>query len=110
MRIRLRNRVVEVHKQLIKFLVINYDLVLLPSFETSQMVVKVGRKIRSQTVRSMLTWSHYRFKQILEEYASVGDFSFPNFGTYPLQSSACCTETEMSSLDFDILESLDHFR
>src|SRR3989338_9158347 len=65
MRIRLRNRVDEVHKQLVKFLVINYDLILLPSFETSQMVGKVGRKIRSQTVRSMLTWSHYRFKQRL---------------------------------------------
>src|SRR3989338_4930467 len=29
------------------------------------MVGKVGREIRSQTVRSMLTWSHYRFKQRL---------------------------------------------
>ena len=33
----------------------------------------------------------------------------PNFGAYPLQSSDCCTETEMSSLDFDILESLETF-
>src|SRR3989338_4606643 len=45
MRIRLRNRVDEVHKQLVN--VIDYDLILLPSFETSQMVGKVGRKIRS---------------------------------------------------------------
>ena len=48
-------------------------------------------------------------EHILEEYASVGDFSFPNFGAYPLQSSDCCTKTEMSSLDFDILESLETF-
>ena len=65
MRIRLRNRVDEVHKQLVKFLVINYDLILLPSFETSQMVGKVGRKIRSQTGRLMLSWTHYRFKHRL---------------------------------------------
>ena len=51
-------------------------------------------------------WSE---EHILEEYASVGDFSFPSFGAYPLQSSDCCTETEMSSLDFDILESLENF-
>ena len=33
----------------------------------------------------------------------------PNFGAYPLQFSDCCTETEMSSLDFDILENLETF-
>ena len=39
------------------------------------------------------------------KYASVGDFSFPNFGAYPLQSSDCCMETEMESLEtFDDFE------
>ena len=158
MRIRLQNRVDEVHKQLAKFLVINYDLILLPSFETSQMVVKVGRKIRSQTVRSMLTWSHYRFKQrllfkcnimlrsalstkrtrlsvetwigvlkakrssnaqnqsvgwmvmdgdanaakniFLKNMQVLGISVSPTLGPTPVQSSDCCTETEMSSLNF----------
>ena len=62
---KIRNLVKEVHNKLVAFLVQNYDVILLPSFETSQMVVKKARKIRSKTVRSMLTWSHYSFKQKL---------------------------------------------
>src|SRR3989338_4379727 len=65
MQVRLRNRINEVHKQLVKFLVTNYDLILLPSFNTSQMVSKKDRKIRSETVRTMLTWFHSRFKERL---------------------------------------------
>ena len=137
MRIRLRNRVDEVHKQLVRFLVTNYDLILLPSFETSQMegrlVVRFVLKLygpcsRGHTIvsnrgsyssvtslmlRSSLStkrtqlrhvcrkcelgyWRQQIFQMpkirvrngygsrlmqrrthILEEYASVGDFSFP---------------------------------
>ena len=62
---RVRNLVDELHKKLSTFLVRNYSTVLLPTFETSQMVGRAARKIDSKTVRSMLTWSHYRFKQRL---------------------------------------------
>ena len=62
---KIKNLIKEVHNKLVCFLVQNYDVILLPSFETSQMVVKNVRKIRSKTVRSMLTWSHYSFKQKL---------------------------------------------
>lgn len=65
MRLRLRNLVNECHKKLVSFLVRNYNVVLLPAFETSQMVVKNARRIRSKTARAMLTWSYYRFKQRL---------------------------------------------
>jgi transposase len=37
-------------------------LIFLPTVETSDMVVKQERKIKSKTARSMLTWAHYRFK------------------------------------------------
>src|SRR3989338_3760972 len=49
---------------------------------------------------------------ILEDMQVLGisvSAAVPNFGAYPLQSSDCCTETEISSLDFDILESLETF-
>ena len=68
-RFKIRNLVDELHHQIARFLVDNFDIILLPTFETSQMAVKKGRKIRSKTVRQMLTFSHYRFKQFLKHKA-----------------------------------------
>ena len=65
LRVRIQNIVNEVHKQLAKHLASSYDLIMLPSFNTSQMVQKKNRKISSVTARQMLTWAHYRFKQRL---------------------------------------------
>ena len=47
----------------------NFDIILLPTFETSQMTIKKERKIRAKSVRQMLTLSHYRFKQFLKHKA-----------------------------------------
>ena len=63
MRKRIRNLVDDLHKKLAKWIAVNFRVVLLPSFETSQMVVRKGRKINNKTARAMLTWSHYKFKQ-----------------------------------------------
>lgn len=69
---KIHNLVDEMHKKLVKWLVRNYRLVLLPRFETQDMVRRFdedenwrGRKIRSKTARAMMTWSHYRFQQRL---------------------------------------------
>lgn len=62
---RIRNLVNEVHKQLAKFLAVNYDLVIIPKFETARMIRKGERKIHSASVRQMTTWAHYRFRQRL---------------------------------------------
>lgn len=63
---KIRNLVDELHKKLVKWLVINFRVVLLPKFETQRMVSRrFGRRIRSKTARAMLTWSHYRFQQRL---------------------------------------------
>jgi transposase len=64
---RIHNLVEELHKKTVKYLVTNYDTILVPKFETEDMVRSkhVKRKIRSKTARSMLTWSHYRFRQRL---------------------------------------------
>lgn len=65
MRVRIRNLIDELHHQSARFLVDNFDLILLPTFETSDMARRGSRKIRSKSVRSMLTFAHYRFQQFL---------------------------------------------
>ncbi|MCV3216205.1 RNA-guided endonuclease TnpB family protein [Plectonema radiosum NIES-515] len=70
LRDRIQNLVNEVHNKTAYYLTNNYRVIFLPYFESSQMVAKSGRKIRSKTVRSMLTWAHYRFKQTLKHQAS----------------------------------------
>lgn len=63
--IKIRNLVSELHHQVANYLVGNYKVVFIPTFETSEMVLKSKRRINAKSVRSMLTWSHYRFKQLL---------------------------------------------
>jgi transposase len=64
-RTRIQDLVNEVHKQLAKHLATSYDLILLPKFETSHMVLRKDRVIGSRTARQMVTWAHYRFQQRL---------------------------------------------
>lgn len=71
LRDRIRNLIDECHKQIAHYLVNNYGMILLPTFETSQMTKKKKRKIRTKTARNMLTWSHYRFKQVLKNKAEL---------------------------------------
>lgn len=71
MRIRIRNLVDECQKQTACYLTSNYRVIFLPTFESSQMVAKARRKIRSKTARAMLTWAHYRFKQTIKHQANV---------------------------------------
>ena len=70
MRLRIRDLVDEIHWKTCQFLVQNFDVILLPTFETSDMVLKCKRKIRKKSVRSLLTFSHFRFKQRLKNKAS----------------------------------------
>lgn len=69
MRWKIRDLRDELHAKAARFLVDTFDIILIPTFETSQMVKKQPRKIRSKTVRSMLTWAHYAFKERLKEVA-----------------------------------------
>jgi putative transposase len=68
-RVKIRNLIDELHHKLAAHLTSSYGLIFLPTFETSQMVLKSTRKLRSKTARNMLTWSHYRFKQTLKHHA-----------------------------------------
>lgn len=75
MRFKIRNLVDELHHKTALFFVKNFDYILIPKFETSKMVSKITREIKSKTARAMMTFSHYRFKQFLmhkaKEYGKV---------------------------------------
>ncbi|NEQ11740.1 MAG: transposase [Moorea sp. SIO4E2] len=68
--IRIQNLINELHHKAARFLVDHFDVILLPTFETSEMSKKGKRKIRSKTVRNLLTFSHFRFKEFLKHKAS----------------------------------------
>ena len=69
MTIKIKNLIDELHHQSARFIVDNFDVILLPTFETSQMSKRGRRKIKSKTVRNMLNFAHYRFKQFLKHKA-----------------------------------------
>jgi putative transposase len=66
---KIKDLISEIHHKLALFLVKTYECILIPSFETSNMVTKLNSKV----ARAMLGWSHYRFKSFLkckaEEYS-----------------------------------------
>ena len=73
LRTKMRNIVNDVHGKAANYLCKNYKIILLPSFETQNMVRKLpsrGRKINSKTSRKMLSLAHYRFKQLLKHKAN----------------------------------------
>jgi putative transposase len=55
----------DAHWQLASKLCNKYEHVMIPVFKVSQMVNRFKRKIRSRTVREMLHWSHFAFRQRL---------------------------------------------
>ena len=70
MRLRIENLINELHRQAARFLVKNFDVILLPAFETSEMVERGRRRIRSKTVRNLLSLAHYRFGMFLRHKAA----------------------------------------
>lgn len=65
-RTRIQNLRSEVHKQVASHLARNYDVIYVPTFETSQMVAKSKRKLKSKSARAMMTWAFYQFSQTLQ--------------------------------------------
>src|SRR5437588_149821 len=60
--VRLQN---EIHRRAITFFVHEFDAIFIPPFEVSSMVNRKTQKITRRTVRNMLCWAHFRFKQHL---------------------------------------------
>ena len=65
LRVRIRNLVDELHHKAARFLVDNYDVILIPRFVSSDMVRRGARRLRKKSVRSLLTFAHYRFRSFL---------------------------------------------
>ncbi len=75
MRTRIQNLIKDLHNKAVAILVNSYKVIFLPTFDSSQMVIRINgkgkkRKINSKSVRQMLTLSHYKFEQHLKQ-ASV---------------------------------------
>lgn len=65
LRQRIHNLVDDVHWKTIHFLKTSFTNIILPPFEVSNMIKKSNRKIGKKSVRQMLSWRHYTFRQRL---------------------------------------------
>jgi len=68
---KIKNLVSELHRKTALFLSKNFDIILLPTFETKQMSEKTKRKIGRKSVRAMLTFSHFQFKRYMKHKAEA---------------------------------------
>ncbi len=76
MRLKISDLITELHYKTALFFVTNFDVIVIPKFETQNMANKDkigGRKLKSKSVRSMLTFSHYKFHEFLEHKAAQHD-------------------------------------
>lgn len=64
-RYKIQNLVKDLHCKLVKYLCENYEFILIPTFDTQNMVDKRKRKINSKIARQIITWSHYKFRERL---------------------------------------------
>lgn len=62
---KIRHCVDDLHRHTAKRLCATQRVVLLPVFETQQMVKRAARRLSSKSARAMLTLSHFRFRQHL---------------------------------------------
>ena len=65
LRTKMKNITKDLHWKACNYLCSNFKHILLPSFDTSKMVPRKGRKIGSRSTRLMLSLSHYAFKERL---------------------------------------------
>ena len=63
---KIKNLIDELHWKIARFLCENFSVILMPTYETKQMVEKNNREIRTKTVRSMLGFNNFKFKQRLK--------------------------------------------
>lgn len=65
LRTKIRNTIRDLHWKTASYLCRNWQLIVISDFQVQQMIPKRLRKIRSKTVRQMLSLSHYAFRQRL---------------------------------------------
>lgn len=62
---RIRNLTNDLHCKVVNWLCKSFSIILIPPYKTSCMSKRCNRRLNSKTVRQMLTWSYYKFKQRL---------------------------------------------
>lgn len=62
---RMRDIIDSFHWALADYLTVNYDIIMLPWFNSKGMSQRLNRRIRTKTVRSMLSWRHSTFRMKL---------------------------------------------
>ncbi|MBW4569903.1 MAG: transposase [Tolypothrix carrinoi HA7290-LM1] len=74
---RIQSLIKELHNKATNLLVNSYKVIFLPTFDSSQMVIKIRngkkRRINNKSARQMLTLSHHRFERHLKQAASKKD-------------------------------------
>lgn len=65
LKMKIRSLVDELHNKTIRYLLNNFDYIIYPNFTPSNLVKKIKRKIRSKTVRNLLSLRFYEFSQKL---------------------------------------------
>lgn len=93
--IRLRKRVDnlkrEMHYKSASFISKRYDLVLMPKLQTQKLSNKVGRKLKTKTVRAMLNARHSSFFNCLKDKCWEEGVPFLHVGeAYTSQTCPCC--------------------
>lgn len=71
LRWKIKDLIDELHFKSVRFLVDNFDLILLPTFATKQMSARLNRKIKAKSVRSLLGFAFFRFGMRLENAAKL---------------------------------------
>ncbi|MCK9325296.1 MAG: transposase [Bacteroidales bacterium] len=66
LRWRIKDLISELHHKTAKFFTDNFAVIFLPYFETSKMTCKAGRKLNRKSVRSMLSYSFFKFAEHLK--------------------------------------------
>jgi len=67
---KLQDLIDDLHKRTAKFLVDNYDIILIPTFRVSEMIKSSGRKLSKKTARNLGRLSHFKFKTFLKWMAT----------------------------------------
>lgn len=65
----IQNMLKELHHSIASFLVENFDLIVLPKFDSKSMSLKGNRKISTKVVRKMMSLKHSQFRNILVDKA-----------------------------------------
>ena len=55
----------DAHCRVARWLCDHFHTIVIPDFQVQQMVKRKKRRLRKKTVRSLLTWNHYKFRERL---------------------------------------------